>query len=77
MVAVVLGVSGGVLPGLMLGYGQDRDGRPGMARKLLLGHASRSEMRPGTAAWRQGPPPDAKLSVSSTDSTSTMSILVR
>ena len=47
LVAVVLGLSGGVLTGLLLGYGQDRDGRPGMARKLLLGHASRSGMRPG------------------------------
>ena len=29
LVAVVLGLSGGVLTGLLLGYGQDRDGRPG------------------------------------------------
>ena len=36
LVAVVLGLSGGVLTGLLLGYGQDRDGRSGMERKLLL-----------------------------------------
>ncbi len=28
LVATVLGLSGGVLTGLLLGYGQDRDGRP-------------------------------------------------
>lgn len=51
LVATISGVAGGGVPtGLLLGFGQDREGPLGVEGKLLLGHAQQvGELRPGTA----------------------------
>ena len=44
------GCGGGVPTGLLLGYGQDREGPLGLEGKLLLGHVQQvGGLRPGTA----------------------------